>query len=891
MRDFLKGLRERGYHDLAVEYIDRLRKDPSTPAEMKAILEYEEGKGLLEEAATMGDLEKRLVYLDKARGKLASFAEKNPNNPLAPEALMQMARLLVERGHTAVLQANERKGAEAQEKLAEARSAFASARDAYNKAGARLKAAVDAFPKFIPEDDPRRKASEQARVDYMNCLLQRALVDYEDAQTYRRRRRPARLKALTEAQAAFNQIYKDYRLQLAGIYARMWEAKCMEEKGELGPAMGIYKELMDHSAVELRPLQAKVQFYQIIVDSKRGDFPLAVDRSADWLKNYPGQARTEDGLGVQLQLAKNILAQIPELTERDRDEAIRKATDFLSEVVRTYSPYKAEAVALLQKYKPRAAANLNQIGALSYDDAKAQGDSSIATHEWDRALLYFKQAVRKAEAAKDQDKVNLARYFMAYCYFQSKRYYEADVIIEHLARNYPQGGLSAKGTDIGMAALTLAYNEFSQIDRASDLNRLIALAKYTAQTWPDTDQADEARNTLGEIAIGQGRNEDAAASFESIRESSHLRNDGLVRAGDARWRASLIFRNEGKTKEADEQAKKALEETRKALDVRKAAGAGPTDPGFVTNAVALAEIHRASDRPKEAVALLAPIASAINAGPKSAETAAQSSKVLTTLLRSHIANGDSAPAILDMKALEAVSTDPQALTQLFFELGRSLKKEMDDLEARGKTAELQRTTQAYQQFLDALAGSKSGQSYQSLEWAGESMLSLGKAKEAVAVFDRVLETAGKDPSFLGPPTEQPDKLIRVKLKKSEALRRSKSFSDAETLLEEVKKERPRTLEVLMERGYLLEDWAQADATRWKDDLNYWVWLSGQLGRGERRTPQYFESEYHVALARYKSGDKTKAIQTLRGVMTLYPKVGSPEIKAKYTALLKQMGVG
>ena len=252
---FLRGLRERGYHDLALEYIDKLRKSADTPADLKERLDFEEGRGLLDEASPMTDLERKLVILDKARGKLAAFAEAHPNHPLAPEALTSMARILVERGHTAVLQAAELKAAEAQAKLGEARSAFVSARKAYDQATAQLKAKVDALPKFIPEDSPKREESEQLRVAYTRCLLERALVDYEDAQTYVTDA-SVRAQKLTDAQTAFNKIYKDYRLMLAGIYARMWEGKCMEEKGELGPAMGIYKELMDHTATELRELQA-----------------------------------------------------------------------------------------------------------------------------------------------------------------------------------------------------------------------------------------------------------------------------------------------------------------------------------------------------------------------------------------------------------------------------------------------------------------------------------------------------------------------------------------------------------------------------------------------------------------------------------------------------------
>ena len=65
-----------------------------------------------------------------------------------------------------------------------------------------------------------------------------------------------------------------------------------------------------------------------------------------------------------------------------------------------------------------------------------------------------------------------------------------------------------------------------------------------------------------------------------------------------------------------------------------------------------------------------------------------------------------------------------------FGLGKLLEKEMDTLKKHGDSAGLARTQGAYQKFLAALVSSKSGQTYESLQWAGENMLKLGHPKEA-----------------------------------------------------------------------------------------------------------------------------------------------------------------
>ncbi|MBX6313680.1 MAG: hypothetical protein IRY99_12290 [Isosphaeraceae bacterium] len=891
---FLQGLRERGYFDLALEYIDQLRSAPGTPAPLKAVLDYEEGRSLLEEASHMADLDRRADQLDKARAKIDAFTRANPRHPLVPEALVQIARLLYERGQTNALLAHETKTpAEQGQKLAAARAAFDQARSAYGQALKPLKAAYDAFPKFLPDDDPRKVDRDRAHVALMDAELQKALVDYEEAQTY-----PAdskeRKALLDKGIAAFNDIYKRYRTQLAGLYARMWEGKCHEEKGDLGPAMGIYKELMDHPAPELRPLKRKVGYFQIVVDNKRGEPALAIDRASSWLQQNPNARLTDEGLGVQLELAKALLARLDELNDNDKAVATRRAIDLLQQVVRVYSSHKPEALALLQKHKPKGGpTNLQAIAALSYEDAYAQAEGAVASHEWDRAIALLKQAVRRADPAKKPDDANKARYLMAYACYQGQRYYEAAALADHMARHYPKWDMAPKAAELGLAAIAGAYNLYSNFDRAADLDRLIDLAQYTAATWPDTEQADFARTVLGEIALERGDYAKAAQAFEAIRPESPRHLDGKTKAGKAHWLLSLALRSEGKAKakEADDEAKKALDLLKSALDARVQAGALPTDTGFLTNLNALAEVHLGSDRPKEALKLLEPIAAALGKENNlSAEVASLYGDLLSIQLQAHLDADQTSKAIADMRALEKAGAPKAKLTKLYLKLSQSLKAEMDAQQAKNDRTALQRTQAAYKEFLSALASSQAGQSYESLMFAGESMLDLGMAKDAAAIFKKVLDTYSKDAEFQKNPNAA-TALLRAKLRLAEALRKQKQFQEADKLDEELLKQAALMLDVHLEKGFLLEDWAAAEKSkaRWLDSYNYWKKLAGRLERGRPRRLEYYDALYHVAVALQNMGRKAEAAQTLKSVMTLSPTVGSPEMKKKYQDFLTRLG--
>ena len=99
---------------------------------------------------------------------------------------------------------------------------------------------------------------------------------------------------------------------MAGFTARMWQGKCYEEQGKLGEAMGIYNELIDHPDPNLRRLQKQVDYFRIIVMAKRKEYALAADECVRWLDMFPKDRRSYEALGVQFELAKNILAQLPE---------------------------------------------------------------------------------------------------------------------------------------------------------------------------------------------------------------------------------------------------------------------------------------------------------------------------------------------------------------------------------------------------------------------------------------------------------------------------------------------------------------------------------------------------------------------------------------------------
>ena len=153
---FLKELRDHDLHDQAIAYLKMLRADAQLPAAVKDVLDYEEGITLIDEAAKTNDLVLRDELLRDASEKLEGFAKTKPQLRQGREAQVHIGKLLLDRGHTAMLLSEEAQDpTKKATKIAEARAAFDQAHEAYAKAVEPLKAEHKKYIGFIEPSDPR----------------------------------------------------------------------------------------------------------------------------------------------------------------------------------------------------------------------------------------------------------------------------------------------------------------------------------------------------------------------------------------------------------------------------------------------------------------------------------------------------------------------------------------------------------------------------------------------------------------------------------------------------------------------------------------------------------------------------------------------------------------
>ncbi|QEH33575.1 Tetratricopeptide repeat protein [Aquisphaera giovannonii] len=886
---FLQALRDRGLADLAIDYIDILRHDPACPPDLRASLDYVEGSTLIDEATRINDATRQQELLEQARARLEGFLKAQPGHALSRQARVQLARLLFERGRSTMLIAEEiQVPSQKAAKVDEARALYAKARDAYGEAVTVFGNALKAYPVSLPANDPRVAERNSLENDHLFATLKKGIAQYELAGTY-----PAgsaeRASGLEAAMKDFHSLWEGHRSQLAGLAARMWEAKCFEEQGRIGEAVGIYKELLSHTDPQLRDLQSNISYFHIVALGKRKEYALAADEAVRWLEKYNRREETRSAtrLGVLLELAKDLDAQLGANEDKaEKQAAAKRIVEAVSQVVRFATPYKNEALALLRKYKPSSAVKPEDLARISVDDAIAQAEEAMAARDWERAIAFYRAAIRKADARRDLDRINQARYNLSFCYYMNKQFYESDVLAEHLARRYPRNPLGPQAAELAMQDLVEAYNVHREIDRGSDLARLVGVARYAAETFSDREQGDDARLNLGQIELGQGKFDEAIADFSAVRERSPKKLEARTRLGGALWAKSRALDRAGEAKKAAAEATAAIDILAKTLQARQESQAPASDPGTLNNAADLAVALTETGKVKEALAMLAPIvkAQATRSGPAF-------SRLMEANLLAQIADNQVEPAIQSMKAIEQAGNSA-GLTQLYLKLGMLFEKTMDQLRARQDRAGLERMQRAYRALLGTLAESRSGQSYQSLDWAGRGLLSLNAGEEAEKVYRRILSESVANPDFLSQAGSS-DRLMLARVKLAAALRlqgtkEPKKLDEAASLVEEILSKNTKYLEPLVEKGNLLEAQAAAGQSDWNQAFRHWQDLAQKLGRSRPRPTSYFEAWYHAADCLRNQKDYTKARQTLNGVMRLNPGVGGPEMKKKYEDLLARL---
>ncbi|MCH8831091.1 MAG: hypothetical protein IID45_16085, partial [Planctomycetes bacterium] len=384
---------------------------------------------------------------------------------------------------------------------------------------------------------------------------------FQQAHIYDKNEKEFRI-LLDESFKEFEKIHSAMRSQGFGLYARMWQGKCFEEQNEIGRALGLYNELLEHpgtSRLMLR-IQRQVMHFRLIClnHPKKNDHLIVNDDASEWLRKNRRYKTTTTGLGVLYERAKArvALGTHSEMTPKDKRRYLGLAREDVVFISRFPGKYRIPAAVLMKQIKrargekvsdPKDFSEAIIAAAIVYGNIKpdldklgkarrekkpqAEIDKLTAALKADLAesAKLHRMAQRMYQSKDDVNRLNRSRFVLAYLYHlqaqnfgMTERSYDGAVLAGFIARHARKSDpdLAKDAAYLAMALFIQAYNHAREDAREAEMHWIINSGRFIVAGWPGTKRAAEASFNVGKMFDKRGESLNAARWFARIPASS-----------------------------------------------------------------------------------------------------------------------------------------------------------------------------------------------------------------------------------------------------------------------------------------------------------------------------------------------------------------------------------
>lgn len=584
-RAFLDGLRARGYHDIAMDYLDLMQTSRLAPPEIKSAILYEKSLLLIDSSRQQRDPAVRAKQINQAQSWLEQFIETQSTNPKLNAARSRLGTLIVERARMKYEES--KKGENAEQLLKESRQLYDRSFQVFADLQTKVAAELDKIPKVLSTRDRKEAAQiarrKQLRADYLQTELFAAAIREELADIL-----PVgsaeQEKYLLEAANMYDGIYKDYRTRLAGRYARMYQGRCYQRLGRTKEALGYFGELLDqpNEPESLMLLKAKtlVMAMESWLSAGQRKYMEAIKRSTRWFEDTPPEKEREaEWIAIRFHLARALKMQADDakrsdppdraLVKRSLDAAKRELRLVASEsgehqeaaqelLTQLGGPNVAEgddepenfmaAQAVGKEALDTIAPTSQQVATLQAELAAEKDETkkneiagrldqarSKLKQAQDDAIHYYRLALELADDQTPQSNVNLVQYFLCYVYFIKQDYFDAALVGDFVARRYPESPGARQCAKIAVACYFKLAERDAEADQSFQIDRLDSLGKYIAESWPSDPETMATITTLIPFMINAGALGHAAEFVRLLPEESPERGKFELVTGQSVW--------------------------------------------------------------------------------------------------------------------------------------------------------------------------------------------------------------------------------------------------------------------------------------------------------------------------------------------------------------------
>ena len=664
---FLEGLRERKFFDTALEYLESAAANPAIAGAFKETIPYEKGVTLVQGARSQADLALRESQLDEAQKALQTFLSNQSTSIYTVSARSELGKVMVERAMARIERSKKAAQAEKQKLLKEARGLYTEATKVFTGLADELQDRLKSYPAALdPKTDARRIAErDRYRQDLLQSRLLAAATREETADAITAGTKEW-TETLTAAAAAYQKVYEDYRTRLAGLYAQMYQGRCLQKLGKHKEATAFFKLLLENPDTDaFRVLKLKALALAVDSWNLLELYPEVLGRAVPVIDSArSSDAQSDELLALRLAVARASQAYAAQLkSQNPRDPQIRKLlTDgrnqatFVSRIPsdyqeagrklaaelsaagdnapavraepRTFADGKnaareeidaMQAAQLLMRTLPGkiSAARPPEKETLQKQLAAAQSEAAKSQAE---ALRLCRLALHLVEKDSDLAEVNLVRYLLCYLLYSEGSFYDAAVAGDFLARHYPESQGARQCARIALSSYLRLYNENLAEDKEFESEQIVSIASHIVKNWADQPEGAEAFNTLIPFMIRAKKLDQAQEYLAQIPADSPQRGMAELKTGQALWASYLENSKQvhdwetGAAPKPDDVDLEAREKELRAVQakakqilvagVERMRATGEVSVILVTASLSLAQVYVDTNEAAKAVALI-----------------------------------------------------------------------------------------------------------------------------------------------------------------------------------------------------------------------------------------------------------------------------------------------
>ncbi|MFM7058491.1 MAG: tetratricopeptide repeat protein [Planctomycetota bacterium] len=860
---FVNGLRDRGYFDTALEYLDKQATNPKLAPEIREVLDFERGQTLQQAGAASRVPDDRTKFFADSEVVLQKFIAEHPQHPLAARANSLLGELLFDRSESLIWAAAEKSAAEERAPLQnEARVLVDRAKAIFQTAHDQYKSQYDAFPKFVDEnkDEDTFLKRRDAENKYLRAWLNLVRCTYQRGQTFDRGSEE-RKQTLIQASEFYEAIHTARRTNTNGLYARLMQGKCFQEQDDIGRALGIYNEILGHpsDADYMKTLKATAQHFRLIClnDPQRNDYRRVILEATAWLQGNRAQSTTASGLGIlwEQAIAEEKLSASRELPEKEQKDLQQFALNHAEQVAKYPGAFREPALSMARRLKAtlgekdreprdfatafeRARGMIAQIQQLTdeinraADDTERSAKKSALDNHLAEVGRLLKLALALREGDSDPKAVAQTRYLLSFVLLRQGYPLDSIVLARHAMvhdqKSDPDSALNA--TEIAMAAAVTAWNQAPGSDRDFETRLLRDVCQQILTLYPQSAKGGEARMRLGSVYRTMQQPLEAARWFLEVPESDPQHISARLSAGQSYWaewtrRSALAEADPTGNPVSAEDLQKWKTEARNLLtqgiQLSRAKTGDMVLPSddVVAAEVSLASILNLDGEFAAAIERLTKgaeysVVSAVGApeGGQRPEEGVRSPSfaglTFRLLLRAYVGTQQIDQAIATMGELEKVGGED--ILSAYTQLGMELQEELKRLTAANATERLTQVRTSFEQFLQKVYESRNKTDYNSLLWIGETYYGLGQGVEGdLTGAEGYFEKAGNAyQEILDQSLASPESRNAILLRLARCRRRQGKFADALKLSEDILAQNAMNLDAQFEAASILADWGE-----------------------------------------------------------------------------------